>query len=297
MKICYVLLFITCLVGCTKAKNNNSASLFLKEAALFSPPPTEPERPVADAEMIKVVPDDAVPPDDLSVLAKLTHATNKIVKEGRVTVRTNHIAISKKRLDTIVSRLNSYYETENFSNTSDRISYDLRIRVPAQYFDALIQRVEMGDGDITDKNINARNRSEEYEDVAMRLSTKRQFLNRYHQLVAKAGNVKDLLAIQEKIRALQEEIEAAEGRLQYIDHQVSYATLSVNLYENRPFVQGDDSFVKKAGNRFADGWQSITDSVLMLVGSWPLVVVVILLAALVRRITKSKRDKTKLHNS
>ena len=48
------------------------------------------------------------------------------------------------------------------------------------------------------------------------------------------------MAVQEKIRVLEEEIDSKEGRLKYLDDQVAYSTLTVEMMEWKTTHNGEE---------------------------------------------------------
>ncbi|WP_083391928.1 DUF4349 domain-containing protein [Epilithonimonas lactis] len=59
----------------------------------------------------------------------------------------------------------------------------------------------------------------------MRLENKLTYLEKYRDLLKKSNSTKDILEIQENIRALEEEIESSKGRLKFIDDKVKYSII------------------------------------------------------------------------
>src|SRR3954464_9757092 len=86
----------------------------------------------------------------------------KIIKDGEISVETKDVNASKKSIDEKLKKLNAYYENEELLNVPERISYNLRIRVPAANFEKLISDIENGNGEVRHKNIKARDVTEEY---------------------------------------------------------------------------------------------------------------------------------------
>lgn len=203
----------------------------------------------------------------------------KIIKDGNISIKTNDIVLSKAGIDNLVKQYNGYYESEDLQNNDQQISYNLRVRVPSDNFEKILTAIENGKDEVTNKNIQARDVSEEYYDLETRLVSKREYLNRYKALLTKASTVKDILAIEESIRVLQEEIESTVGRLKYLSDQVSYSTLNVNLYKEKEFVykpQSQDKFSERVKKSLSNGWNSIVSFVLWIITVWPLIFVILI---------------------
>ncbi|WP_052259413.1 DUF4349 domain-containing protein [Flavobacterium sp. KMS] len=218
----------------------------------------------------------------------------KIIKDGTVSVKTNDIAASKKNIDELIKKLNGYYEVEDLQNTDQSISYDLKIRVPADNFEKLISSIENGKDELTSKSIQARDVTEEFVDITTRLANKREYLKRYKELLSKASTVKDILAIEESIRVIEEEIESTEGRLKYLSDQVSFSTLNLNLYKEKEYIykaREQDKFSERIKNSISEGWTSIVDFLLWLFSIWPFIILITGIVYIVRKIRRKRKNQ------
>lgn len=218
----------------------------------------------------------------------------KIIKDGNISVKVKDINSSKKGIDNLLKKLNAYYESEDLQNNDQTISYDLKIRVPADNFEILISSIENGKDEIKNKSIQARDVTEEYVDIETRLTNKREYLKRYKELLSKASTVKDILAIEEHIRTLQEEIESKEGRLKYLSDQVSFSTLNINLYKEKEFIykpQTQDKFWERVKKSLSNGWTSIVDFVLWAITIWPYIILILFGFFVIRRIIIKRKSR------
>lgn len=218
----------------------------------------------------------------------------KIIKDGNMSIIVNDIVASKTSLDKLLIKFNAYYESENLYNTDQSISYSLKIRIPYNNFEKLIQAIESGQDEVKNKRIDARDVTEEFIDIESRLENKRAYLIRYKELLAKATQVKDILEIEENIRVLQEEIESVEGRLKYLSNQISLSTLDINLVKEKEFIfkaTPKDKFSERLKTSLSNGWHSVVDAVLWLITLWPLMLVLLLILLFIRRFVKRRRIK------
>lgn len=205
-----------------------------------------------------------------------TEAVKKIIKDGDISIECKDIEVSKKAVDLLLKKHQSYYLSENLSNNENEIYYELSVRIPAQQFETFLSEAENGIGEITWKSIHARDVTEEFYDIQTRLKNKKEYLNRYRELLTKANTVKDIISIEEGIRTLQEEIESAEGRLKYLNDQVAYSTLNLRLSHKKEYVykpKPRDSFGERVKESLSDSWERVIDFVLMLVSLWPFALV------------------------
>lgn len=270
--------------------NNNETSNDAKIMAVSLPPPSPPGTSSHDKAKEEVSESNNPEPGTIKPVVK----EKKIIKDGTVSVKTNDIAISKKNIDELLKKLNGYYETEDLQNNDQAISYNLKIRVPADNFEKLISSIENGKDELTSKNIQARDVTEEFVDITTRLANKREYLKRYKELLSKASTVKDILAIEENIRVIEEEIESTEGRLKYLSDQVSFSTLALNLYKEKEYVykpQAQDKFSERIKNSISEGWTSIVDFLLWLFSIWPFIILITGIVYIVRKIKRKRKNK------
>lgn len=217
----------------------------------------------------------------------------KIIKDGNISVKTKDIITGKKNIDEVLKQLNAYYETEDLQNDDQRISYNLRVRVPAENFEKLIATLENGKEEVQSKSIQARDVTEEFVDIESRLKSKREYLNKYMSLLTRATTIKDILAIEENIRIIQEEIESREGRLKYLTDQVSFSTLSINLFSEKEYVykpEQEDNFSERVKKALSNGWNSIVELLLVIFSIWPFVVIIIAGLVIFRKWKKRNRN-------
>ena len=217
----------------------------------------------------------------------------KIIKDGDISIKTNDLLKSKKNIDELAKNLDAYSDTEELTNEDYKISYNLKLRIPSDNFEKFISALESGKDEIKSKRINSRDVTEEYVDIEARLNNKRDYLKRYKELLTKASTIKDIVEIEENIRKLQEEIESKEGRLKYLNDQISYSTLVINLYKTKDFVykpEQQDNFFERVKTSLNGGWTSVVGFSLWLIGIWPFIIMIIVAVFIVKRV-KSKRKK------
>lgn len=222
----------------------------------------------------------------------------KIIKDGDISVETEDVNVCKKMIDEELKKLNAYYEAEDLRNLPERISVNLKIRVPSENFEKLVANIENGKGQVRNKSIRARDVTEEYLDIETRLKNKKEYLKRYKELLSRAKTVEDILQIEENIRALQEEIESKEGRLKYLNDQVAYSTLDLFIFRKKVVTTDpveEEKFSKKVKDSLGYGWTAIVNFVLRIISGWPVVLSVFLFACLIKRLVK-KRKKQKSDN-
>ncbi len=201
------------------------------------------------------------------------------------------IAASKAAVDALVAGNGGYYSSEEFRDNERSSDYSLSIRIPAERFEGFIATLESGGyGTVGYKSIDARDVTEEFLDIETRLDSKRSYLGRYRELLKRATTIKDIMEIQEQVRALEEEIESVEGRLRYLDDQVSYSALDLSLSRDKDYVPAKSKgFGKLFVEALSWGWKILKGIVLGIISLWPLWIISAAVLVPIIRVHRKKR--------
>jgi hypothetical protein len=101
------------------------------------------------------------------------------------------------------------------------------IRVPRGRFNDALGRIETL-GDVTNRNVNAEDVTDEYVDLEIRIRNARAVRDRLQALLANAS-VKDALEIEKELARVTTELERMEGRLKLLRDKVAFSTITVTF--------------------------------------------------------------------
>lgn len=107
-------------------------------------------------------------------------------------------------------------------------SQSIVIRVPVASFEESFKAV-LGLGEVMDKNISARDVTEAFTAVDLRLATSRATLARLQELLARSTDEKERLQLLRQIERLTEEIDRLEAQLRTLSALASLSRISVEL--------------------------------------------------------------------
>ncbi len=216
---------------------------------------------------------------------------SKIIKDGSITLEVDSLEIAKRGIDSIVNTTNAYLENEVYNGGVNQHRYTLKIRIPNSEFETFISSLEKGGGKMISKSINARDVTGEYIDLEIRLKNNQAYLAQYRTLLKRAKSIKDILEIEEKARRIESEIDSQLGRMKYINDQVKYSTLSLNMYQkhiNRNEYK-PPSFFSRVWNSMKYGFNMMQEILLWIVVLWPLLILIVI-AYLGRRMYKTRKS-------
>ena len=265
-------LFLLVFLNCSKTDKYSTVNASLIDVIPESP--SKMETPLPPIEVAKnEVPGEVISPKKTDTISK------KIIKNGDMEIAVSNLLEAKNKISEIIKNNKAYLQSENFRNSDTSENINLVIRVPHQNFDAIINSFSDGIGSVEAKTVKAEDVTEEYTDVSIKLENKRIYLEKYREMLKNAASTKDMLEIQENIRALEDEIDVAEGRLRFIDDRVNYSTLELLLFKEkaRSSATSKIGFGSRFGDSIAEGWNSFVSFLLGLISFWPFFIIIPLL--------------------
>ncbi len=291
MKKLLIPLFCVLLVQCKKnepqALNANMVDMVQEDkvASVDAPPPS--------TAVAKEMPSSENSPQNSPL--QINTVSKKIIKNGDMRIQVGDIKKAQGQINSILKNNSAYIQKEEFQNTDTDENLDIVIRVPHKNFDALVNSFSNGVGAVLSKNISSDDVTEEYTDVSIKLANKKIYLEKYRDMLKTAKTTKDMLEIQENIRALEDEIDVAEGRLRFIDDRVNYSTLTINLYKEkvRSSATSRIGFGSRFGDSVTEGWNSFVEFLLGIISLWPFF---LLIPVLVIAWKKWRNRRTKRQN-
>ncbi|MBN2571894.1 MAG: DUF4349 domain-containing protein [Ignavibacteriales bacterium] len=232
------------------------------------------------------------PPPPMPPLKTKEVVKKKIIKDGRIGLKVTDLELTKAKVDSLVKQYSAYYSNENMNNSDWESSYNLTIRIPSSNFESFVHAIQSGNGEILYKEIDARDVTDQFIDLEIRLENKRAYLKRYQELLKKATNVKEILEVEEKIRRLEEEIESTTGKLKYLSDLVDYSTLNLNIRQQKDFKYNPekrDSFSERIKQSLSKGWYGFIDFLLLLIKIWPFWFIGIFIIYFYRELRRKKK--------
>lgn len=264
-----ILLAFIFLTGCQQGGNKMTDE---------SAPVAQPE--AMKAEGLTLSPEKVVNEQDLP------DPGSKVIKTGDITYETDRLDKMREKADLAIKKYKAYISQENEFSYPGRIEQRLLIRVPAKNFDALLAEITEGINRFDNKSIVINDVNEEFVDLEARLKTKKEVEERYRQILTRANSIQEILSVESQIGNIRAEIESYEGRLKFMQSQVSYSTLNLCFYEK---VSNPVGFSSKFGRAFINGWHNLVWFFIGLINIWPFIAVVVVILILWRRVIRKRR--------
>ena len=228
----------------------------------------------------------------------------KLITTVEINAETEDLDALMPQLSEHIAQLGGYVEFQNTYYGSAYSSYrhrsaNMTIRIPADKLNDFLLHVE-GASNVISKQQSQDNVTLQYVDTESRVAALEAERDRLMELLEQAGDLSDLLKIEERLTDVLYDLESTTAKLRSLDNQVSYATVNLYIDEVKIFTETQE---QTAWQRIASGFggnlrnigEDIVDFFIWLVTYSPQLIViggVIWLAVrTVRRTIKKRRAK------
>jgi hypothetical protein len=155
--------------------------------------------------------------------------SRKIIYKGDFRMVVGDVNDSLRRTEKLAAEMGGYLQNMGRDY--------IEIHVAAQNFQKSVEAVEKL-GTVVNREISAKNVTDEYFDMEIRLKSAKAMQDRLIAILARAATVKDALEVERELNRTRADIERMEGQLADLDKQVAYSTLSVHFQTASPAVVG-----------------------------------------------------------
>ncbi len=215
----------------------------------------------------------------------------KIIKTAQLVFETKDVEETHKKMLQLTAQNKGFVQRDNSGKDYNRIYKNLSIRIPTGNFQSFINSISEGVAYFDQRTINRQDVSEEFIDLQARLKAKRLLEDRYLELLKKANTVKEMLEIERELSNIREEIEAKQGRLEYLQNQVSMSTVTIEFYKTTAQTGITQSYGQKMKNALQGGWNGISMFFLGILYLWPLILIAICISIVIRIFLKRRKRK------
>lgn len=218
-----------------------------------------------------------------------TSSEQKIIKNAIIRFETNDVARTFKDIENAVREKRGIVQNDEEGKDYNSIYRNLTIRIPNSQFDDFINDISKGVSYFERKEITSEDVTSQFIDIEARLKTKAVLENRYLELLNKAKNVTEILAIEKELSVIREEIESKTGQLKYLQNQVSYSTITIEFYKTLVDNGVVDSFGKKILNALKSGFYAFSGFLIGLITVWPFILLAVIVVYFIRKKIKKKK--------
>lgn len=211
----------------------------------------------------------------------------QVIRNGSVELTVESVDEAFEEVRGVVDQAGGYLASSTFSGRDESQRARMTVRVPAEKFDQVIADLRNMALEVESVSTSSQDVTEEFTDLEASLRNLRAVEAQYLTLLGEAGNIGEILEVQDRLNGVRYELERVQGRLNLLENQTSLATLEIGLYpESSAFATEPSSGF---GAEVREAWESSLDFiatagtgvVVALVWSWwliPFAIVALLLA-------------------
>jgi anti-sigma factor RsiW len=195
-------------------------------------------------------------------------AAPMIARTASLSITVKDLTAARASLDAILARHQGYsaeLTVESAAHAPRSLTASLRI--PAPKLSAALADLKTL-GRVEKESQSGEDVSQQHADLAERLKTARETEERFRGILQRrAGNISDVLEVEESIARVRGEIESMEAEQTALDHRVDFATIDLQLSEvyKEEISSPSSSFSLRFHNAFVAGYRNAAETLVGIV--------------------------------
>ena len=153
--------------------------------------------------------------------------------EARVALEVERVASALAGIRALIARAGGQVVNEVIENSSGSAGAALSLRVPSAQVQTVLAELERI-GKLLSRKVESRDVGREYHDAQILARNLDATLARYEELLKKANDPKEMLAIEEELSRVRAQIDRVQGDMRYLADRASRATIYVTLTALEP---------------------------------------------------------------
>ncbi len=193
---------------------------------------------------------------------QILDSQQKLIQRANLIIELKDIDTIDGKIINLVKEYNGYISnSRNWLNQDKQKFYWFELRVPSENFERVLEQLSAKKyGQIISRTMSSQDVTEEYMDLDIRLGNLLSQEERYRQLLDKAGEVEEILKIENELNRVRTEIERLQGRKKYLDNRINFSTITIEFHQPEPLSSGTPGILKairNAVNRMVDHFYKI----------------------------------------
>ena len=190
----------------------------------------------------------------------------KLITTVEINAETEDLDALMPQLSEHIAQLGGYVEFQNTYYGSSYSSYrhrsaNMTIRIPADKLSDFLLHVE-GASNVISKQQSQDNVTLQYVDTESRVAALEAERDRLMELLEQAGDLSDLLKIEERLTDVLYDLESTTAKLRSLDNQVSYATVNLYIDEVKILTETQEQTVwQRIGSGFGENLRNIGEDI------------------------------------
>ncbi len=167
-------------------------------------------------------------------------ANRKLIRTIYIDAETEDLTALQEALTQQIAQLGGYVEAKELYNGSNYAGYirrnlNMTVRIPAEKADAFVSNVSE-QSNIVSSNESMDDVTLQYVDTESHVKALETEQDRLLELLEQAADLKDILALEERLTSVRYELERYASQLRSLDNQVTYATVHLSVTEVKEYT-------------------------------------------------------------
>lgn len=171
-------------------------------------------------------------------------AQRRIIRDATLTVELDDPLAAARRVVALAEESGGFVTSNeatragdpDISQSSNLVTVNVIIRIPAERFNAALEQIHGLGGRIKAEKVTGQDVTEEYVDLEARIRAKQALETQFLEIMKSARTVEDALAVQRQLGDVRTEIEQLEGRRRYLENRITLSTINVTLAPPTPLL-------------------------------------------------------------
>jgi uncharacterized beta-barrel protein YwiB (DUF1934 family) len=211
----------------------------------------------------------------------------KVIYTAELFIQVKNFSQSSASFQDEIASLGGYVLESNTYKSEEAAPQEgtMTVKVPQEKFRDFIKIVEEGSVNVNQQTVSGQDVTEEYVDLESRLKSKKAVEERLLSFMKEAQKTEDLLKISSDLSTVQQEIEQLTGRINYLNNQTAFATITLHISENKVNVPGleneDLNTWEKTKKQFMESLNSLLAAgsaiIVFIIGNLPMLIVLFII--------------------
>lgn len=189
----------------------------------------------------------------------------KIIYTGEIRGRVDHVSKAVDQVGQIAKQQEAYITTSNSYHSDDGKTHRITYRIPQPKLQIFLDQVKKLFIEEPAVSLKASDVTEEFVDLESRQKAKEAVRNRLYDLMKQAKATSDLLTISQQLDQIETELEQIKGRKNYLNNQIAYSTLEIELTEKAtPGSTSNQPYTKELWSTFTSSWVQFYEGIQVL---------------------------------
>lgn len=228
-------------------------------------------------------------------------ADKKLIYKAELSMSVKDYMKVQAEIKNQVGQAGGYIVQFSENQSDQQLGGSFIIKIPAAGFTSFIERIGKIKHESLEQNIEGQDVTEEYIDLESRLKAKLIMEERYTSFMKKATKTDELVKFANELGRIQEEIEQAKGRMRFIDNNVAYSTVTIQLFQrdgadNTVDSGKEDTPLMEQAKEAISGTLHVLSlllqwTVIVLAGAFPILILGAVLVTVIWRVRKVRAQR------